>query len=352
MKIRSSIIWLIIITALLLAFIIWHGGRNNKSALHSVETGTRSSSVLGFKAKKNILDSVPTVTADALEANVTNILPVLQTSAQKMQEGLATLNDNEIFLYGMVQDQFGMPVANATVSGIIQVNNGIRTGTDRIAITTDANGLFTISGYKGKNLGIHVVKSGYVMAATNISFIYSFLWPESERFKPDLVNPTVIKMWKLQGAEPLVNLNKSYMLRYTNTPVVFDLVAEEIVPTGGDLKITVNRPDGIISQQHPQKWSIQIDVVSGGFIETSGREQAVTFAAPENGYQATGIFGNNNGPETVNKAFFLKSRDGQVFSKCYLSVQINSKPDGLMYVEFGGFANTNSSRNWEASVPQ
>jgi hypothetical protein len=159
-------------------------------------------------------------------------------------------------------------------------------------------------------------------------------------------------MWKLQGAEPLVSLDKTYKLHYTNTPIYFDLVAGEVVPAGGDLKITVNRPAGEVSEHNPQKWSIDFEVMDGGFIETSGKESAITFAAPEGDYQKSGTFGNNNGTDGLDESFFLKSRNGHVFSKIYFSLGINNKPDDLMYIRFSGVANTNGSRNWEATVPQ
>ena len=95
-----------------------------------------------------------------------------------------------------------------------------------------------------------------------------------------------------------------------------------------------------------------MEIVNGGLAETSDRESAITFIAPVNGYESSGHFGNNNGTDMVDKAFFLKSRNGKMFGKLHLSFRINNKPDDLMSVRFSGVANTNSSRNWEATAPQ
>jgi len=159
-------------------------------------------------------------------------------------------------------------------------------------------------------------------------------------------------MWKLKGAEPLIDISKEYKLPFTSAPIFFDLIAGKTVSNGGDLKITVNRPDGIISQQHPQNWSIQIEVVNGGLVETSFEESRITYSAPESDYQATDTLGNNNGPDLVDEMFFIQSRNGQVYSKVHLLFGINDTPDGLMNVTFKGVANTNGSRNWEATAPQ
>jgi hypothetical protein len=56
--------------------------------------------------------------------------------------------------------------------------------------------------------------------------------------------------------------------------------------------------------------------------------------------------------DNIHKVFFLKSRGGQVYAKFNLDFMINLEADGLMDFQFKGVANTNSSRNWEATAPQ
>jgi hypothetical protein len=161
------------------------------------------------------------------------------------------LNDEDIVFYGHVIDQFDSPVANANVAATIQVNNGIREGSDRISLSTDANGSFTISGYNGKGLGIMIKKPGYALAAKDTTFVYSHLWPEAERHVPKPSNPVVFKMWRLQGPEPLVRINNQYRVHVTVAPVNFDLLAGKIVTdSGGDIQIAVRRPQGIISERN------------------------------------------------------------------------------------------------------
>ncbi len=40
----------------------------------------------------------------------------------------------------------------------------------------------------------------------------------------------VIKMWKLQGAESLMEINKTFKLPYADAPIFFDLVTRNVVP--------------------------------------------------------------------------------------------------------------------------
>jgi hypothetical protein len=353
MKIRRSLFWFIFIVVVLIVAVLWMKKSHLVQPVPTAAIETNGAPLAGTGPSILFKTNTPPASQDASSTTVP-MLP-LQSKEQQMREGLAELNDEDIVLYGRVMDQFASPVPGAQIAASIQVNNGTRVGADKISLVTDGNGFFTISGYKGKALGINVSKAGYVLATTNTRFVYSLLWPESERYVPDAGNPVVIKMWKLQGAEPLVSINKEYRLPFTSTPIYFDLVAGKIVPAGGDVRITVNRPAGEVSEHNPQDWGFEIEAVDGGLIETSGNEEAVTFAAPENGYQSSDaltVSSNHHGVGIIQQAFFVQSRNGQVYSKLGLSFGINEKPDGFMNITFSGVANTNSSRNWEATAPQ
>jgi hypothetical protein len=78
---------------------------------------------------------------------------------------LSNYNDTPIVFYGKLEDQFGKPVVNAAVDFSIQFNNGREEGTKRGRVMSDANGLFTISGYKGENLSAAPKKDGYALAS-------------------------------------------------------------------------------------------------------------------------------------------------------------------------------------------
>jgi hypothetical protein len=347
MKIRGSILGLIVIAAVLIALVLWYGKKQPVEVppIASVETNAVPPAAT---AKSPATTSTPVHTNTPIAPVASNVpTPPTESKEQQMREGLAEFNDADIEFYGRLEDQFGNAVGNAQIKFEVPFNNGHAVGVQRGTTVADGNGFFTISGYKGKSLSVVPVKAGYALASLNGGGIYSYLWSESQRVHPDRNNPTVIKMWKLQGAEPLADISKEYKLPFTSAPIFFDLVAGKIVPTGGDLKITVNRPSGEISEHNPQQWSIDVEVASGGFIETSEQEWRIAYFAPEDGYQPSGTFANNNGIGSVSEIFFVKSRDGQVYSKLGLSFDINETPDSLMHVRFRGVANTNASRNWE-----
>lgn len=308
MKIRSSIFGIIVFGAVLIALVVWLGKRKSAET-SSLAVTPATNAAPRVAAAPSLAVSTPAYTnTPSPQAAMNTATPSTQDKGEQIKEGLAKLNDANIVFYGKVEDQFGSAIANATVNFGVRIYNSSESTVKYGEMKSDENGLFTISGYRGESLGLGVKKTGYVFVSMNGSGIYSAMWPEEKRAHPDKSNPVVIKMWKLQGAESLVSFDRTYKLHYTNTPIYFDLVAGKVVSAGGDLKITVSRPDGIISQQHPQSWSIDFSIIDGGYIESSFKESAVTYAAPESGYQPSGTFGNNNGPNAVDKTFLVPRR--------------------------------------------
>lgn len=192
------------------------------------------------------------------------------------------------------------------------------------------------------------------MATTNTHFIYSLLWHESERYVPVPNNPTIIKMWKLQGTQPLTGINQRYKLRFTDSPMNFDLLDGKIVSNGGDIKITMTRSPGVVSERTLQDWGVQIEAVDGGLIEVPASESRVIYELPEDGYLPTYRYAMSTNTHSwhgaLNQTFFLRSRNGQLFSKVNVGISINQQLDDYVWVEFHGELNPSGSRNFEADA--
>jgi hypothetical protein len=262
MKIRRSIFWFIAIVAVLIAAVFWFGRKPSAGTSPVVSSAT------------NV--APPTATIPSVSANVpihTNAPPAQvasnsapaaasQSQSPPPQGKVAILkeilqaNDADIVFYGRLEDQSGSAVSGAGVNFSIQYENPNTRGVQHGQTISDGNGFFTISGYKGANLTIMPKKAGYALATTSTSFRYSQLQPGY--FVPDANNPTVIKMWKLQGAEPLVEINKTFKLPYTGAPIFFDLLTGNVVPAGGDLEVIVTRAPGIITGRSHVDWSIKL----------------------------------------------------------------------------------------------
>jgi hypothetical protein len=269
---------------------------------------------------------------------------------------LSKYNDVPIDFYGRLEDQHGNPVPYAAVNFIVRVDSGAESAVVRSKTTADGNGAFNITGYRGQDLSIVPQKLGYTLATPDTFFKYSHL--EDRPYVSDPNNPTVIKMWKIEGAAPLVEFNKSFKILYTNRPLFFDLVAQNIVPSGGDLEVLITRAPGVITGRKEDRvnWSVELVPVGGGIIEVDYHTAQVTFEAPAEGYQSNYSFQmNRDDPgwfDNIQKEFFLSSRNGRTYSKFSFGFEINDRPDGMIWIQFHGVANANGSRNWEATAPQ
>lgn len=260
-----------------------------------------------------------------------------KSKAEQMLNVLSNYNDVPIDFYGKLEDQFSNPVPDATINFEVQINNGYESTVKRGHESADANGRFTISGQKGESLSVVPEKAGYAIASLNGGGRYSLLYPEEQRMHPDRNNPVIIKMWKLQGAEPLVMIKQRYSVHDTETPIYIDLLAGKLVPSGGDVKITVNRA---------QTWNVKVEAVDGGLMDSAGRE-LITYSAPLDGYLAASDFSFPTNVEGLNRGYFVMSRNGQVYSKLGISFRFQAGPDGNLTFYCNGVASTNGSHNWE-----
>ncbi len=164
------------------------------------------------------------------------------------------LNDVGIHFYAKVQDQFGDPVPNAEIKCNVMFNTGFSRGGRDFSTNTDAQGYFEIHPGNGQAFGARPEKPGYELASSNHGGFTSYFYG-TNRFIPDKNQPVVIKMWKLQGAEPLVRITRKLRLPGSERYWLIDLTSGGIVETGGDLKVSLNRPTGELSFEYPQEWS-------------------------------------------------------------------------------------------------
>jgi hypothetical protein len=353
LKIRPSILFLTGSVLVLIVLAVWFQKKQSTETppTTSIQPSTAVSTNNGPAPVS--VDSPPPV-IQPVPTNPVKMEPTVSTSAppgqmDRKQEILSTYNDVPIDFYGKLEDQFGKAVPGAEIKASVRVISGTRQGTDKLTTLSDTSGLFQFHG-KGQDISMMPSKKGYALASLKGGGTYSMLAPDEERAHPDANNPVVIKMWKLQGAEPLLAINQRYKIPYTGQPISFDLVSGKMADVPADLRITVNRPSGIISARNPQEWSLKVEAVNGGLINSDGQE-SVTYAAPETGYQPNEVFTmstNHIWYQAVHQRFFFTSRNGQIYGKLELSFHINEQTDGLMSVTFTGVANTNSSRNLEA----
>lgn len=124
-----------------------------------------------------------------------------------------------------------------------------------------------------------------------------------------------------------------------------------IVDSGGDVIIQVTRPPGQIGLSAKANWSIRITPVQGGLIRVEEDVLQVTFQAPDSGYEMEELALR----DTVDKDwsiqygghFFVRSRNGAVYSKFSMSFLLNEDPQRPCVLNIKSLSNPKASRNWE-----
>ena len=257
-------------------------------------------------------------------------------------------NEGPIVLYGKLEDQSAAPVDQAEI--VVTVFHGDRRArsTTRFSTRSDAEGRFKVEAGIGESVELLPRKAGYALAATNNVEFYTHLKTEPANSN----KPVVLKMWKLQGAEPLAAFSGRYDLSANGTPMYFDFVTQTVVPTNGDIRIAIVRPPGITSSSERPNCGVEIAGVEGGLMNVTAGEWGTTFWAPVDGYKPKQVLrvssnGSDQWSDTVSGSFFVQTRDGGVYTKLYLKVALNFISDAPAVLELSGISNTNGSCNWE-----
>ena len=298
--------------------------------------------------------------------NLSEVQPVASTGAlehagQKPGSGLRlifeTLNHSPIEFYGRALDQFGLPVAEAEVQGVLLYNTGLKSGVKTVLTSTDSQGYFQFRGLAGQDLGIGISKSGYEYRSHHSSFSYSYFEADHKRHQPDSKQPVVFVLWKKTGAESLIHYDLDRDIPADGTPVRINLATGETGVSEADLTISVSRtPLRMRFGERDFSWSAMVDVEEGGLIRVGQLDYYNL--APELGYVPQFQFAQESRPggderewrESFSDDFFISSRGGKNFAHITLRILANAdraEGDDVAAVRTVVWLNPNGSRNLE-----
>jgi hypothetical protein len=320
MKTRHWVLSAVVV--ILLGLLLWWNRDKRQSASDAVKPTAAIAQSSSDVAKKETVPTEQSVTP----ANAS--LPQQPLSKGEQTRGiLSKYNDKEVEFYGKVIDQYGTPIPNVDVYGSTIYNNGISSGVQKKHTVTDADGLFSFRGMRGRTFDCGLRKPGYENMPEGDAWDYTELVPEAKRHHPDPRNPVILKMWKLQGAEPMVQMQKDFKIPPDGTPIRIDLSTGKKVEQGGDIVLNLRHETWQpgVQGKRPFNWALRLEATNGGVVEST---QRLMYLAPEDGYEPSltiDMPSTKTGWEaTVNRAFYLKSR-GQIHSR--VGMVFNANPD-------------------------
>lgn len=257
-----------------------------------------------------------------------------------------------INFYGKIIDQNENPIEGVTITAeISSYNDRFMTTTDsnqrsreKIKSITDETGSFSLTGLTGMTLTLEkFTKEGFKPSMRNRTFSYHV----NEKGSTDPNNPTVYTMWKQKGeTEGLIKMEKTYRFKPGNE-ITVDLLSSKARKgiANGDFYVQINRPEDATSKK-PFNWNIKIRAANGGILDT---DDLFLYEAPIDGYKDTFDLEikkeDSNWRSSLNKQFYLKSRNGEVYSS--LKVEFIPRYNGNVAIRLKWLTNPNGSRNLE-----
>jgi hypothetical protein len=262
---------------------------------------------------------------------------------------MMTLTDSQSQdFYGKVIDQYGLPVARADVSLVINRAAG---GGAAQKTQTDEKGLFQFTGIKGQSLNITPEKIGYQIEGHGLG-LKGLNGPETS---PD--NRAIYTMWKLKGPEPMLhNELNTRKIQPDGRVFTVDFVKNEITEgtnVAGDILVQIKRPPEV-KPREKYDWSFVMTAIDGGFIEVTN--DVYLNEAPQSGYQqqyqmnryATNVVNYSTySLYRTDRTFFLKSRGGKVYGHFHINELDPDYRGGMASLRIESYINPAGSRNLE-----
>ena len=193
-------------------------------------------------------------------------------------------------LHGIVVDQFGKPVPDATVRLFVYSGFLVENSSKEVALKTDARGRFSASGLRGRGLGVSVMKGGYLripaLGPISSSVSLSYAGGSGDRHA-DPSNPLVLNLIKVGPVEPMTHVpKKRWKLPLDGTlhPIALDSedgqglhqIQFRFFSDRNTLPMDNERNSKMFN------WSLELQVPGGGL---AWDESDAKFEAPVSGYK-------------------------------------------------------------------
>jgi uncharacterized repeat protein (TIGR03803 family) len=215
-----------------------------------------------------------------------NIPILLHAVSNRVDPRLLNAIQGPIEFYGKVVDENGDVVPGAGVT--FQWNDFLaRGGNDGATTQSDSNGLFSLHGKQGFNMGVSVGKEGYYATHDSQQSFEFGNMNASTRHVADSQRPVVFTLRKMGKGTELISTEfpqaMTYpQLRRDGTPIEIDLFnGGQAAPGTGQFKMEFWNDD-TNRNARTFNWKLKLTVPGGGIVETT---EEFPFQAPESGYQ-------------------------------------------------------------------
>jgi hypothetical protein len=254
--------------------------------------------------------------------------------------------NQHLFFYGLVVDGESNVVQGARVEATVLIAGpGIAKRDQPMETATGPDGRFSLDAAWGQKISVRVVKQGFIPSEWRY-FVYGPV-DSPPYHMADVSNPALFVLHEDIEIPDLIYLEQTYQAPNDGTPVRIDLISGQIVQQEGDIIISIHCPEPYTNlKQFP--WSLSVQAPAGGMVPVAAVRFENLHEAPHGGYQPG--LKVEHGPESLNYSrqhdgmYFIASRNGQVFSKMFLTVRTRWDERGVPF-SIAAYVNKNGSRN-------
>jgi hypothetical protein len=203
-------------------------------------------------------------------------------ASNDLMQSLVTEWQAPIDFYGKVVDENTNPIQG--VSAQFQWDESPTQDVARIVMTkSDAEGLFSLQGQRGRSLEVSVSKEGYYSSRRDkTGYLYALA---ADKFSASMLNPVIFHLRKKSVGENLIGVKQNYRVPRDGTPFGIDLTTGKAI-TGGSGNFVVQCWTDDQGKRSGQRydWHCLVTIPSGGLVLS---DEEFAFLAPENGYALT-----------------------------------------------------------------
>lgn len=251
-----------------------------------------------------------------------------------------------IEFYGKVVDENTNAIAGTSVR-FSWTDMTAEDGASTSATASDAAGVFSLQGVRGRSLTVWVSKDGYLASGGGQqTFLYGNF---DAKFNPDPWNPVVFTLRKKGRPEPLVAVKSNYGIPRDGTPLAIDLASGQAAKgENGNLVVQCWTEDQGKARGQKYDWHCRLTIPGGGIMPT---DEEFAFLAPESGYKPTAEIqmpaDRPDWKSDVDLKVFYRLADGR-----YGRMTFSMIAGGQHFCMVDSFLNPSGSRNLEYDPQQ
>ncbi len=248
-----------------------------------------------------------------------------------------------ITFYGKVVDETGVLIEGASI--FFSWSDLSDKGASTANTVSDGEGLFSLTGKKGKGLLVDVKKSGYYQRHEDRLRGFEYAdFSAADYYQSDRDHPVIFHLLKQGQIDPLLTGHIRTKIPTDGTPVRFDLLQKGRRSDDGQFEISAVTN----TEDYPPRtydWSTTFFIRNGGLQEFTDIE--FPFTAPTEGYQTSRV--QIDMPKSaphwirgIDKTYFIQFGNPPKYGRIHLRVSGASE-----FIELDFWVNPSGSINLE-----